>query len=207
MRRIKEPEVRKAELLDAAQELFAEKGYAKTTVTDILSVHGLSKGIFYYYFKSKEEVMDAIIERIIDAEIANAKKIAANLEMTPLQKICAILMGQGLSEPNMKNKKAMTEQIHAPENAEMHQKSLIQTVKRLAPIITEIMLQDERIIIKYPRETVEFYLAAGQFIFDKAIFQWSEDEMLCRVAAFIEMIEKTLSVEQGYFEDMKSVIK
>ena len=52
MRRPKEPEVRKNELLDAAQKLFVEKGYAKTTVTDILNVYGLSKGVFYYYFKS-----------------------------------------------------------------------------------------------------------------------------------------------------------
>ncbi|WP_233457025.1 TetR/AcrR family transcriptional regulator [Blautia producta] len=66
MRRHKEPEVRKGELLDAAQKLFVEKGYAKTTVTDILNVHGLSKGVFYYYFKSKEEVMDAIIQRMVD---------------------------------------------------------------------------------------------------------------------------------------------
>lgn len=47
--RHKEPEVRKSELLDAAQKLFFEKGYSKTTVTNKLNVHGLSRGVFYYY--------------------------------------------------------------------------------------------------------------------------------------------------------------
>ena len=207
MRRMKEPEVRKAELLDAAQKLFTEKGYAKTTVTDILNVYGLSKGVFYYYFKSKEEVMDAIIERIIDAEVANAKKIANISEMTMPQKLCAVLLGQGLSEENVKNKEAATEQFHQVENAEMHQKSIAQSIKRLAPIITEIISQEKDISTEYLNETVELFIAAGQFIFDKSLFSWSEDELKRRVIALIGMIEKTLAVQAGYFEDIKNVIK
>ena len=207
MRRIKEPEVRRGEILDAAQKLFVERGYAKTTVTDILNVHGLSKGVFYYYFKSKEEVMDAIIERIVDAEVANAKAIVMNPEMTMPQKLCAVLLGQGLPDENMKNKEAMTEQFHVTENAEMHQKSIAQSIKRLAPVIAEIIGEDKKISASYPRETVEFLIAAGQFMFDKSLFQWNDDERSHRVMAFIEMTENALGVPRGYFEKIKNAIK
>jgi AcrR family transcriptional regulator len=203
---MKEPEVRKGEILDAAQKLFVEKGYAKTTVTDILNVYGLSKGLFYHYFKSKEEVMDAIIERIVDTEIANAKKIAALPEMPLPQKLLAIMMGQGLSEESAKDKEALTEQFHTVENAEMHQKSLTLSVKRLAPVLAEIITQCAEFTTDYPLETVELLLAAGQFIFDKSLFQWNEEELLCRAMAFIEMMEKALGAPKGYFEDIKKVI-
>lgn len=206
MRRHKEPEVRKGELLDAAQKLFVEKGYSKTTVTDILNVHGLSKGVFYYYFKSKEEVMDAIIQRMVEAMVDHAKQIVADPDMTPPQKIFAILMGQGQTEEMIKDKENMTHQFHEVQNAEMHQKSLVQSIKYLAPVIAEILKEDNgknTFSTDYPQETVALFLAAGQVIFDEGLFQWSEEESARYAIAFIEMMEKTLVVSPGYFNELK----
>lgn len=208
MRRAKEPEIRRNEILDAAQKLFAEKGYANTTVTDILNVHGLSKGVFYYYFKSKEDVMDAIVDKIVDKEVANAKLIAANMEMSPSQKLFAILMGQGISEQDAKSKEEMVEQFHIAENAQMHQKSLVQSIKHLSPVLAEILLQGAQegvFTTDYPQETVELFFAAGQTIFDQGLFNWSPEEMATRAAAYIEMMEKTLGAEPGYFDEVKAV--
>lgn len=205
MRRHKEPEVRKSELLDAAQKLFLEKGYAKTTVTDILNVHGLSKGVFYYYFKSKEEVMDAIIQRMADAMVDQAKKIVADPDLTPPQKIFAILTGQGQAEELIKDKEKMVHQFHEVTNAEMHQKSLVLGIKCLAPVMAQILKEDKGTVTfstDYPQETVALFLAAGQVIFDEGLFQWSEEEITRYAVAFIEMMEKTLGVPQGYFKDL-----
>lgn len=208
MRRHKEPEVRKSELLDAAQKLFVEKGYAKTTVNDILNVHGLSKGVFYYYFKSKEEVMDAIIQRMVDDMVYHAKKIAADPRMTPPQKIYAILIGQGQSEEMIKDKESMTRQFHEVQNAEMHQKSLALSVKHLAPVMADIF-RDENganaVSTGYPQETMALFLAAGQVIFDEGLFQRSAEEKARYAAAFVEMMEKTLGVPQGYFNEIKKM--
>jgi hypothetical protein len=152
--------------------------------------------------------MDAIIQRVTDDIVANAKEIAANPEMTPPQKLCAILMGQGMSEESAKNKEEIIEQFHMPDNAEMHQKSLVQTVKHLAPVIAKIVLQEkEKNVLSsdYPQESVEFFIAAGQFIFDQGLFKWNEEELFRRVMAFIDLMEKTLGVAQGYFDDVKKV--
>jgi AcrR family transcriptional regulator len=203
---MKEPEVRKSEILDAAQKLFAEKGYAKATVTDIINVHGLSKGIFYHYFKSKEEVMDAIIERIVDQGVAKAKLIATHPGMTNQQKLFTILIGQGMSEEATNDKENVIEQLHEPENAEMHHKSLALTVKRLAPVIAELINNGEEFSTDYPLETVEFLIAGGQFVFDKGVFQWSEEETVRRAMAFIGMLERALGTPKGYFEDIKKIL-
>lgn len=62
--RTKQPEARRDQLLDAAERLFAEKGYAETTVADIAEAAGVAKGTFYLYFPSKEHCVTALGERL-----------------------------------------------------------------------------------------------------------------------------------------------
>jgi len=47
---VKKPDVRKNEILDAAQDFFFRKGYESTTIQDILDKLSIAKGTFYYYF-------------------------------------------------------------------------------------------------------------------------------------------------------------
>ena len=63
MRIVKEHDERKNEIIDTASHIFAQKGYDKTSVNDILNAIGIAKGTFYHYFKSKEEVLDAVITK------------------------------------------------------------------------------------------------------------------------------------------------
>lgn len=59
----KDPQIRIAEILDAAEMLFNAKGYHETMVSDIVKQIGIAQGTFYYYFKSKEEVLESIVQR------------------------------------------------------------------------------------------------------------------------------------------------
>ena len=70
MREKKNPDERKQEIIQVAGELFATNGYKKTQVKDIVQSIGVAQGLFYYYFKSKEEVMAAVAEEYA-AEIIN----------------------------------------------------------------------------------------------------------------------------------------
>ena len=63
MRDVKEPEVRKAEIMDAAIRLFTRKGYLNTTTQDIIDEVNISRGLLYYHFKNKEDILYCIIER------------------------------------------------------------------------------------------------------------------------------------------------
>src|ERR1700747_938447 len=53
------------QILDAAARLIHVKGYHCTTLDDVLRESGVGKGNFYYYFKSKEELGYAIIDRLV----------------------------------------------------------------------------------------------------------------------------------------------
>ena len=63
MAKSKTKAVRREEILDAAEELFVTKGYEQATTVDIMQKVGIAKGTLYYHFTSKEEILDALIER------------------------------------------------------------------------------------------------------------------------------------------------
>jgi len=207
MRTIKDPEERKSEILDTAERLFTTKGYNQTTILDILNEIGIAKGTFYYYFKSKEEVMDAIIMRIINADVAIATKIAGTPGIPAIEKLFQILMAQKPQRGGGKEK--MLEQFHQPSNAEMHQKSLVQSILQITPILTQVIEQgiSENIITTdYPQETVEFLLASAQVVFDEGLFHWQPDEMTRKIKAFISIMESILGTEKGTFDYMINIL-
>ena len=63
VRRHQPPEVRRAQILDAALHCIAAKGYHAATMDDLVRASGLSKGSLYWHFRSKEEVFLALFER------------------------------------------------------------------------------------------------------------------------------------------------
>ena len=75
MRISKKHDIRLNEILDISENLFATKGYEKTTVNDILDGVGIGKGTFYHYFKSKAEVMDAVIMRMANITKAASQQV------------------------------------------------------------------------------------------------------------------------------------
>ena len=63
----------KRRIVDAAWELFYEKGYDDTTVDDIIRLSETSKGSFYYYFSSKDSLLDTL-STILDENYAQLEK-------------------------------------------------------------------------------------------------------------------------------------
>ncbi|MCP1398384.1 MULTISPECIES: TetR/AcrR family transcriptional regulator [Bacillus cereus group] len=207
MRIVKEYEERRKEILETAERLFLTKGYTKTTVNDILKEIGIAKGTFYHYFKSKEEVMDEIIMRIIKEDVTKAKRIVSNPDIPVLDKLFKILMEQSPKSGDVKEK--MIEQFHQPNNAEMHQKSLVQSIIHLSPVLTEVLEQgiEEGIFsTPYPRETIELLLSSAQVIFDDGLFQWKPEEMMRRAKAYIKMMEVSVGAKEGSFDYMIEVL-
>jgi TetR/AcrR family fatty acid metabolism transcriptional regulator len=62
-------EERKSQILDAAMETFAKKGFHKTRMADIAESSGLSKGSLYWYFDSKDAIILKLIDRVFEFEI------------------------------------------------------------------------------------------------------------------------------------------
>ena len=63
MAETKDSEERRNEFVEAAEKLFREHGIVDTTINSIVKEMNVAKGLFYYYFKSKDDVIDAISEK------------------------------------------------------------------------------------------------------------------------------------------------
>jgi AcrR family transcriptional regulator len=197
MRIVKEGQERKNEILDISEGLFRLKGFDKTTVNDILEAVGISKGAFYYYFNSKEEVLDAIIRRRGDYGVNAAERIAADAALTAHEKLLRIMRVQ---KPGDEQQKQLIKVLHEAPNAQMHQKSLCEIVLRLAPVLGGVVEQgitEGVFSTPYPRENMEFILAISQSIFDNPYFHWTAEEFTLKVSAFILSMERILGAEKG----------
>lgn len=71
----KKPEVRRRELIDAAAVLFAERGYEGVAVRDILAAVNGAPGMFYYYFKSKQDIYLAVVAQYLEERISRRCEI------------------------------------------------------------------------------------------------------------------------------------
>lgn len=91
MRVVKKPEERKAEMIEAAAKLFVAQGFVRTSVAEIVAAVDVAKGLFYYYFTTKDDMVKAVVEgfsahvgarmqEIAQSEVAGADKLAAVLE-------------------------------------------------------------------------------------------------------------------------------
>lgn len=82
MRISKEPEVRRAELVKAARELFDRNGIKNTQVSQIVDKVGVAKGLFYYYFKSKDEIVNEVVKEVMSELREDSERILADESLT-----------------------------------------------------------------------------------------------------------------------------
>jgi AcrR family transcriptional regulator len=185
-----------SQILDVAEGLFGSKGYEKTTVNDILLGAEIGKGTFYHYFQSKQEVMDAVVARMV-ADARDAVQAVADMP------------GLGAHEKFMK---VFTEQrgrydhliepLHHEDNGVMHVKTLAETLLAISPGMGQIIRQgveDGSYRTDLPQEAFELLFAAAQFLLDPALFKWTPDELERRGQAFALMAEAVLGAEPGSF--------
>ncbi len=78
---------RKEEFLDLAEELFADLGYENTSVDRLISGLGVSKGAFYHHFKSKSDLLDAALERLLSRAEAQLEEVAYAAKAPALEKL------------------------------------------------------------------------------------------------------------------------
>ena len=67
---------RRDEIIDASARVFARQGYHATGIAELCAVNGLGKGAFYHYIESKEELLAAIHDRVMDEVMLGADRVA-----------------------------------------------------------------------------------------------------------------------------------
>jgi AcrR family transcriptional regulator len=151
---VKEPEVRRKELIDTAERLFIAKGYDQTSISDIVKEVNVSQGAFYYYFDSKEDVLVAVMEKQIALMESDFIQIANNSDLDEAAKLNSMI--NRFLSISASGKKIIG-YIHQAKNAMLHKKLMrVKPFARIAPVMAEVIVKgckNDRFYVERPLET------------------------------------------------------
>ncbi len=198
VRIVKKPETRRQEIIAAARELFQTKAYAKTTMRDVMEKLGIAKGTIYHYFKSKEKLLEAVVENIIEEDIAHKQALLKETPGNALEKLRVLVTAGSLPEDHGE----ILEHLHHPGNVGMHTRLLAIAIERQAPLYESLFRQgcEEGVFqTEHPLESAEFILAGIQLLTDVGLHPWAQEDLVRRAMAFPALVEAQLKAPAGSF--------
>jgi AcrR family transcriptional regulator len=164
VRTVKKPDERKAEFVATAEALFMERGFENTSVSDIVKEVGVAHGLFYHYFDSKEQILDAITEKMLVEGTKNLQKIVDDKTMDAPQKLRAFI----LSIFDLKRTKTyLTGYLMQQDNVLLFHKYIQASTKKMVPQLARIVEQGNReghFNTAYPEQTVAFLFHGMRFL-------------------------------------------
>ena len=196
MRVVKEAAERRNEILDAAEVLFVTKGYDKTSTNDILDKVQIARGTLYYHFKSKEDILNAMIDRINSSLFAKAEAIAKDSSVSVIERIVMTITSLRV---NTDIGNDIITQVHKPQNALLHQKMQQSLVAGILPILVGLVEEGNAqgiFNVKFPKETTEMLVLYSTIAFDDD-YDESPESVQKRITAFLYNVERLLGAKEG----------
>ena len=201
MRDVKEPEIRRAEIMDAAMILFMEKGYTNTTTQDIVDRVNISRGLLYYHFKNKEDILYCLVEQYSDRLLKDIYSIVYDEDKTAIEKIRSFIDVTIISSENVSAEGTVLQKtVDLEENQYMLDKLSHKLVEKLTIYFEKIISQGiaEKVFsVKYPLETAEFLMTAYVFVSNNISIRDSKKEPISDyLNAFKIILEQSLNTKK-----------
>lgn len=137
MRIVKDPEVRKKEILTGALKVFSKKGYDKTTITDIAKELKISQGLCYRYYSSKEEIYDAALEEYSEYIVNSNVKSLSNDKRSFKEKIRSFSGQLDEYQSLESDNELLYKLFHGQNSQKMHDQLIMKTASKLVPYIRQ----------------------------------------------------------------------
>ncbi len=191
MARNKHPEETVNLILDVAFRLFMEKGYERTSIQDIINnLGGLSKGAIYHHFKSKEDILVAVTDRMTAESNQMLATIRDRTDLTGKEKLKTIFK-ESICRPVQDE--IFTVAPDLSNNPRLIFSIFRETVDEVAPNyilpIIEQGIADGSIQTDYPAELAELIILAANIWMNPMIFDSSEEESHRKFMVFRQMMK------------------
>jgi AcrR family transcriptional regulator len=182
MRITKDPEERRQELIDTAERLFMVRGYEYTAISDIVKELNLAQGTFYYYFRTKHEILEAVVRKSIADLEKNVNRLVSDEGIFETERFNAAI-NEILRFVSRRDD--FIDFIHQDKNAVMHAKMEKAIVERIIPILSDLAAKGNKrgiFNVSNPTEIAAFLSTALVYLFHQPEINADQErkEKLCR---------------------------
>ncbi|WMM26332.1 TetR/AcrR family transcriptional regulator [Tissierella sp. MB52-C2] len=204
MRDVKEPEVRRAEIMAAAAELFVTKGYLNTTTQDIIDELKISRGLLYYHFKNKEDILFCMVEKYSEPLLCQLKTLAYSEKKTAIEKVQQFIEVTLISPESITGEKIeLQNSVNLEENRYMMDRFNHKFCNIVIEYFTHIIEQgnEEGVFhVAHPKETAAFLITGYAFVSnDLKIIYHDYGYMEKYLVAYKQILERTLGTKEHIF--------
>ena len=200
--------VRRDAFLDVAQRLIQTKGYEAMSIQDLLDQLEASKGAFYHYFGSKQELLEAVVERFADGAMASLAPILSDPELPALKKLERFFTGIASLKAEQKDLMlAIIEVWNSDGNAIVREKVRRLSERIMVPLLSAVVTQgvDEGTLQVDSPDEMAKVLASLMLGFQ----QQATDLFIARQAGAItfEVVQRAVAANTEAFERILGVPK
>lgn len=196
-----------SKILDALQELTEDRDIESISVSEIAQKAGIGKGSIYYYFPSKDAILDALVERNYEKPLETAKELAERTQVSSFTRMAMLFQAcrNSSSEFLRQGSAALAEDSisdMSPEREYIHQKYLKHLIAQLKPALTEIIRQGisaGEIHFEYPAALAEIALIVLAVKMDNTLFPSPPEEVEQTIVGLISLLEKGTENPPGSF--------
>ena len=185
-------QTKQTQILDALQTLLKTKHIQNISVSEIAQTAGIGKGSIYYYFPSKDSIVDALVERNYEAPLKTAKKLAMQTDISPFTRMALIFQACRNSSSAFRTRKD-SELSDAREDAFIRQKYMRHLISEMKPVLTEIIRQGIRegqIHFEHPAALAEIVLIVLTVKLDNSLAPSEPQETEETIRGLISLLEK-----------------
>ncbi|HJB87916.1 MAG: TetR/AcrR family transcriptional regulator [Blautia sp.] len=179
-------------ILDALQELLENHKLQSISVSEIAETAGIGKGSIYYYFPSKDAILEALVERSYEKPLQTAKALAGRTEISPFIRMAMIFEACRNSSSEFikseNNKNSGTQ-----EKSFLHQKYINHIITELKPVLAEIIRQGIKagqICFSDPDALAEIVLIVLTVKMDNTLVPSSKEDIENTISALVSLLEK-----------------
>ena len=187
------------QILDALEMLLSQKHMQDISVSEIAQAAGIAKGSIYYYFSSKNEILEALIERRYKQPLETAKHLAEQTDVSPFTRMAMIFQACRNSSSAFLKTEVGTGAA-AQEKAFLHQKYMHHLISELKPVLAEIIRQGTQtnvIHCEHPEALAEIVLIILTVKLDNTLVPSSKEEIEDTICGLISLLEKGTENPKG----------
>lgn len=187
-------QVKQEKILDALQELLNDRDIQSVSVSEIAQKAGMGKGSLYYYFPSKDAILDALIERNYKKPLETAQTLAGQSEVSAFTRMAMLFQACRISSTEFRKQRiSSTSADSLHEAAYIHQKYLAHMIAQLKPALTEIICQaieKGELHFEYPAVLAEISLLVLSVKLDNTLVPSTPAEIEETIRGLVCLLER-----------------